>query len=85
MWHRYMEKLIYSLLEKMKLYQFTVYENKIGICAFCLYRSNFCHFKNSLYFYLHQDMSHDDKSCKTTGIENHRALILFIYPTKSTE
>lgn len=74
-----------QLVGKMRFYQFTVHENKIGICAFCLYRSNFCHFKKSSYFYLHQDMSRDEKSCKTTKIENHRALILLIYPTKSTE
>lgn len=57
-----------QLVGKMKLYQFTVYEDKIGICAFCLYSRNFCHFKKSSYFYLHQDMLHDEKSCKTTRI-----------------
>lgn len=51
-----------QLVGKIKLCQVTVYQNKIGICAFCLYRSRFCHFKKSLYFYLHQDMSRDEKS-----------------------
>lgn len=39
-----------QLVGKMKLYQFTVYEDKIGICAFCLYSSNFCHFKKMFIF-----------------------------------
>lgn len=51
-----------QLVGKMKLYQFTVYEDKIGICAFCLYSSNLS-FQKSSYFYLHQDMLHDEKSC----------------------
>lgn len=76
---------LFTVSWKNEVFQCTVDENKIDICAFCLYRSNFCHFKKSLYFYLYQDMSHDEKSCETTRIENHRALILLIYPTKPTE
>lgn len=43
------------------------------------------HFRKSSYFYLHQDMLHDEKGCKTAMIENNRALILLICPTKPTE
>lgn len=39
-----------QLVGKIKLYQVTVYQNKIGICAFCLYRSNFCHLKKIYIF-----------------------------------
>lgn len=39
-----------QLVGKIKLYQVTVYQNKIGICAFCLYRSHFCHFKKVYIF-----------------------------------
>jgi len=32
------------------MYEVTVYQNKIGICAFCFYRSNFCHLKKIYIF-----------------------------------
>lgn len=74
---------LFTVVGKMKLYQFTVYENKIGICAFSLYSSNFCNFKKVHIFICIK--TYDEKSCKTTRIANNRALILLVYPTKPTE
>lgn len=53
MWHRYVNcrrKTYLQLIGKIAFYQVTVYQNKIGICAFCLYRSNLCHFKKMYIF-----------------------------------